>query len=74
MKRTIEIDYPPELLVGLHLNVEDMAEYIKRQAAINLFKEGRLSFGTIVVIIQPKLPECPIMLRLTAACVQGITR
>ena len=46
MKRTIEIDCPPELLIGLHLNAEDMADYIKRQAAINLFKEGRLSSGS----------------------------
>lgn len=46
MKRTIEIDCPPELLLGLHLNAEDMADYIKRQAAINLFKEGRLSSGS----------------------------
>ena len=46
MKRTIEIDCPPELLIGLHLNVEDMADYLKRQAAINLFKEGRLSSGS----------------------------
>ena len=46
MKRTIEIDCPPELLIGLHLNAEDMADYIKRQAAINFFKEGRLSSGS----------------------------
>lgn len=46
MKRTIEIDCPPELLIGLHLSAENMAEYIKRQAAISLFKEGRLSSGS----------------------------
>ncbi len=46
MKRIIEIDCPPELLIGLHLNAEDMADYIKRQAAINFFKEGRLSSGS----------------------------
>ena len=46
MKRTIEIDCPPEMLIGLHLNAEDMADYIKRQAAISLFKEGRLSSGS----------------------------
>ena len=46
MKRTIEIDCPPELLLGLHLNAERFAEYLKRQAAISLFKEGRISSGT----------------------------
>ena len=46
MKHTIEIDCPPELLLGLHLNAEGFAEYIKRQTAISLFKEGKLSSGT----------------------------
>jgi predicted HTH domain antitoxin len=46
MKRTIEIDCPPELLIGLHLNADDLAEYVKRQAAVSLFKEGRISSGT----------------------------
>ena len=46
MKRTIEIDCPPELLIGLHLNAERFADYLKRQAAISLFKEGRFSSGT----------------------------
>jgi hypothetical protein len=46
MKRIIEIDCPPELLLGLHLNAEGFADYLKRQAAISLFKEGKLSSGT----------------------------
>jgi predicted HTH domain antitoxin len=45
MKQTIEINCPPELLIGLHLNVDDLAEYVKKQAAISLFKEGRISSG-----------------------------
>ena len=46
MKKTIEIDCPVELLLDLHLNAEGFAEYLKRQAAISLFKEGKLSSGS----------------------------
>ncbi len=45
MKHTIEIDCPPELMISLHLNAEGFADYLKRQAAINLFKEGRVTSG-----------------------------
>lgn len=40
------IDCPPEILLGLHLSAEGFATYLKKQAAINLFKEGKLSSGT----------------------------
>lgn len=46
MKRTLEIDCPPELLMGFNLNAERFADYLKQQAAVNLFKEGRISSGT----------------------------
>ncbi len=46
MKQTIEIDCPAEILLGLHLNAEGFAQYLKRQAAISLFKEGKLSSGS----------------------------
>ncbi|NOU13542.1 MAG: UPF0175 family protein [Methylococcaceae bacterium] len=46
MQKTVTIDCPAEILLGLHLNAEDFAEYLKKQAAINLFKEGKLSSGT----------------------------
>ena len=46
MQNTLTIDCPPEILLGLHLNSEDFAYYLKKQAAINLFKEGKLSSGT----------------------------
>ncbi|MDD5272517.1 MAG: UPF0175 family protein [Methylovulum sp.] len=46
MQRTITIDCPPEILMGIHLNAEDFAFYLKKQAAISLFKEGKLSSGT----------------------------
>ncbi|MCX7086074.1 MAG: UPF0175 family protein [Methylococcales bacterium] len=46
MQQTVTIDCPPEILIGLHLNAEGFADYLKKQAAINLFKEGKLSSGT----------------------------
>jgi hypothetical protein len=46
MKNQITIDCPPEVLLGLHMNAEGFAEYLKKQAAISLFKEGKLSSGT----------------------------
>lgn len=46
MQQTVTINCPPEILLGLHLNAEGFADYLKKQAAINLFKEGKLSSGT----------------------------
>lgn len=46
MQSTVSIDCPPELLMGIHLNAEGFAEYLKKQAAISLFKEGKLSSGS----------------------------
>lgn len=46
MQHQITIDCPPEVLLGLHLNAEGFADYLKKQAAISLFKEGKLSSGT----------------------------
>ena len=46
MQQTVTIECPPEILLGLHLNAEGFADYLKKQAAINLFKEGKLSSGT----------------------------
>ncbi|MDI1231743.1 MAG: UPF0175 family protein [Methylobacter sp.] len=46
MQQTVTIDCPPEILLGLHLNAEEFAGYLKKQAAITLFKEGKLSSGT----------------------------
>jgi hypothetical protein len=46
MQKTVTIDCPPEILLGLHFTAESFAEYLKQQAAINLFKDGRLSSGT----------------------------
>ena len=49
MQQTVTIDCPPEILLSLHLNAEGFVGYIKEQAAINLFKEGKLSSGTAAV-------------------------
>ena len=46
MQQTVTIDCPSEILIDLHLNAEGFADYLKKQAAINLFKEGKLSSGT----------------------------
>ena len=45
MQQTVTIECPPEMLLGLHMNTEDFADYLKKQAAINPFKEGKLSSG-----------------------------
>ena len=47
MQQTVTIECPPEILLGLHLNAEGFADFLKKQAAINLFKEGKLSSGTV---------------------------
>jgi predicted HTH domain antitoxin len=46
MQHAITIECPPELLLGLHMNAEGFAHYLKQQAAISLFKEGKISSGS----------------------------
>jgi len=36
MQQTVTIECPPEILIGLHLNAEGFADYLKKQGAINL--------------------------------------
>jgi len=45
MKQTVEIDLPAELLIGLHSNADEFSEYLKEQAAISLFRDGKISSG-----------------------------
>ncbi|MDO8812612.1 MAG: UPF0175 family protein [Gallionella sp.] len=45
MQNIIEIEYPPELLIGLNTNAEDMAQLVRREAALGLFRDGRISSG-----------------------------
>jgi len=45
MKQIVEIDLPSELLIGLHTNAEGFSKFLKEQAAISLFKDGKISSG-----------------------------
>jgi hypothetical protein len=45
MHNIIEIECPPELLIGLRTNAEQFAERVKREAAYGLFREGAISSG-----------------------------
>lgn len=45
MQNTIEIVCPQEILLGLHLDAEQFADLVKEEAAMALFREGRLSSG-----------------------------
>ena len=45
MKNTIEIECPPEILMGLHMDSQRFADLIKLQSATALFREGKLSSG-----------------------------
>lgn len=46
MQQTVTMCVPQEILLGLHFTAESFGEYLKQQAAVNLFKEGKLSSGT----------------------------
>lgn len=45
MPNIVEIECPTELLIGLHTNAEQFAERVKREAALNLFRDGAISSG-----------------------------
>lgn len=45
MENIIQIECPPELLLGLHVNVENLADIVKLEAAISLFNKGKISSG-----------------------------
>jgi hypothetical protein len=45
MRNIVEIECPPELLIGLHTNAEQFAERVKREAAYGLFREGAIFSG-----------------------------
>lgn len=45
MHNIIEIECPPELLIGLHTNAKQFAERVKREATLNLFRDGAISPG-----------------------------
>jgi predicted HTH domain antitoxin len=45
MQKVIAINCPQEILLGLHLDEEQFAETVKLQAAIALFRDGKLTSG-----------------------------
>ena len=45
MTNTITIDCPDELLIGLHFDPEQFADFIKMETAVSLFKDGKISSG-----------------------------
>ena len=45
MQNVIQIDCPPEILLGLHLDADQFAGLVKLEAAIALFRDGKLSSG-----------------------------
>ena len=42
---TINIACPPEILIGLQMDRVQFADLVKQEAALALFREGRLSSG-----------------------------
>jgi len=46
MQSTIQIECPREILLGLHLDADQFADLVKEEAAIALFRAGKLSSGT----------------------------
>ena len=45
MHNIIEIQCPQEILLGLHLDAEQFANLVRQEAALALFREGKLSSG-----------------------------
>ncbi|MBK8397928.1 MAG: UPF0175 family protein [Leptospiraceae bacterium] len=45
MKNLITIECPTEILLGLHLDVDEFAEQIKKDIAFRLYGEGKISSG-----------------------------
>jgi predicted HTH domain antitoxin len=45
MEKVMRIECPAELLLGLHVNIERLAEMVKLEAAVALFKQGKISSG-----------------------------
>lgn len=45
MEKVMRIECPAELLLGLHVNIERLAELVKLEAAVALFRKGQISSG-----------------------------
>jgi hypothetical protein len=46
------------LLIGLNTNAEDMAELVRREAALGLFRDGRISSGMASRGTKDNQPHC----------------
>jgi len=45
MQNTIEIQYPSEIMLDLHLNEDEFGDLIKETSAVTLFRDGRITSG-----------------------------
>jgi predicted HTH domain antitoxin len=45
MNKSIQIQCPQEILLGLHLDAEQFSALVAEAAALSLFREGKLSSG-----------------------------
>jgi len=45
MSTSLEIDFPPEVLLELHVTPEELVQLLKQKSALALFREGRISSG-----------------------------
>lgn len=41
----ISFDFPEEILLSLHKNKEDIANYVKQMCAVDLYSKGEVSLG-----------------------------
>ena len=57
MSTSLEIDFPPEVLLELHLTPEELARLLKQKCALAFFREGRLSSGLAALRFEERLPE-----------------
>ena len=71
MKTTVEIDCPPEVLLGLHLEPSEFGELMKLETAIALFKDGRMSSGTAAKWLN--IPRTTFLLRAAEAGATSLT-
>lgn len=45
MNNVISFECPQELLIGLHFDARQFAEYVQFETSVALFKEGKMSSG-----------------------------
>ena len=45
MQDTINIHFPKEVILSMHINTDEFAEIMKQETAFSLFKSGKISSG-----------------------------